>query len=259
MKTTFLISIVLAFFYTNVQAQNEPIQELFSAYIKDVNDLYDTNDPSKIESYFLPEFKANETYVGLESKIRRRTINLEEFLVGFRGLASDESIDANVSIDDINYVSQGKSQGTISATLSLDLKIKEKTIEKSIFSVTMVALKSDNDNWRFIHSDQIQTIEERTSGNCLCYFYERKGSYATQLFYPNGIDYQSVFNDFRIVETGSERKIVTGNREFSWAPIGKIVSIENDTEVGASQDTEEAIILILNELYKEQCTNIYPK
>lgn len=144
----------------------------------------------------------------------------------------------------------------------MNLMVDGKSAEKGGFSVNMAATKNDDTGeWKFVHSDNIRTVEERNAGTCISYFYERKNGYVTEVYYPTGFEYQKNLDVFTLRNAGGKRTININYREYEWETGGKVLDVYNDTktEIGSSKDPKEAITFILGQLYGDNCLSFSTK
>ena len=206
--------------------------------------------------YFDREFRTNQTYIGLTGKVTRRSQDISGFASGLKGLTSDREINLNLTIDEVTSVGQGPRTATLTAKITMDLVVNGKSAEKGGFSVNMAATKSEDDGkWRFVHSDQIRTVEERQAGNCISYFYERKNGFVTEVYYPIGFEYEKNLDVFTMKMVDGKRTININYRQYEWDNDGKVLDVYNDTktEIGSSNDPKEAITFILGQMYGDNC------
>ena len=257
MKHFLLVVACITIFSVSVKGQDEPVVKLFQAYIQDLNDLNKTQDFEGLMNYFHPDFRIELTYVGLTGKVSRKSRDLAQFASGLQDFASEETIELDLKVDKINGVVQGSKSATISATVNMDLKMNGQNAEKGGFMVNMVAVKSEDDQWKFVHSDQIRTVEERYAGTCLCYFYKRDNGYVTEVFYPTGLEYQKQLDVFKIQTKDQVKIITTKDRQYEWHSGGKLSAVyaDNKKALGSAKGEKEAITLILKQLYQDSCLN----
>lgn len=256
MKKMISAVIVLTLLSAHVKAQEAPITQLFKGYIKELNDLNKTKDLNRVLKFFDPSFETNQTYIGLSGVARRSTRDFSDFTADLQVLTTDRDVQLNLKIDKINDVVQGSRSGTISASLTMDILVDRKIAEKGSFNVTMAAAKAKaGSRWLFIHSDNIRTVEERNAGRCICYFYERKNDFVTELSYPVGFDYYKILDTFRFRNHNDVRTIHVDDRWYEWEKSGEILDLQGGakTEVGTAQDPKGAAVVILGQIYQENC------
>lgn len=264
MKNIALIIIILTLFSGRVNAQEEIVSKLFQDYIKEVNNLDKTRDVKRVLRFFDQNFQTNQTYLGLQGVVSRSSQDISGFAKGLQGLISDRDIKLNLTVNKITNISQGRTKATISANLTMDLLVDGNSAEKGGFVVNMAATKSQKTGeWRFVHSDNIRTVEERKAGKCVCYFYERKDGYVTELFYPVGFEYENKLDVFTMRTDDNDLRTIKANyRQYEWDKSGKVIDVfyeDSRKEMGTAKNAKDAITLILAEKYKNNCLGFTQK
>ena len=256
MKKIIAAMIVLAFVSVEVKSQDEPMTKLFKEYIKELNDLNKTKDLNRVLKFLDPSFETNQTYIGLSGVARRSTRDFSDFAADLQVFTTDRDIQLNLKIDKINDVVQGSRSGTITASLTMDVLVDGKIAEKGSFNITMAAIKAKaGSRWLFVHSDNIRTVEERNAGRCICYFYERKNDFVTELSYPVGFDYYKILDTFKFRNHNDVRTVHVDDRWYEWEKSGKILDLQDEakTEIGTAQDPKGVAVVILGQIYQENC------
>lgn len=241
-------------------AQNKSVGDTFREYITELNGLSKNRDITRVVRYFDRDYVFTETYIGLTGRSSRVEGKISDFRNSIKGILSEENVQLNLKIEKLNEIAQDEIYGTISATLSVDLVVDGKQLEKNGFNVTMTAIKNKLGKWRFIQGDIVRKLEKREAGNCVCYFYERNDDFVTELIYPIGFDYRRILDDFKFRGDKNDRYIKTGYRQFAWDKDGAIKEIYLEEgekpSVGLADEKKEAIMVILNNIYSDECISI---
>lgn len=246
-----------------LMAQDEPIEKLLYGYVDEVNALNKTKDISRLLKFFDIDFRANQTTISLTGKLSRKSSTLNEFLGELEGLVkSDLDIDPNLDIKEIVNIEQGTNKATITANLGTDVMIEGKDSEKNSITVTMIASLSKDGDWKFVHSDIISNINEKNTGKCYCYFYERgSNDFITMLYYPDGIEYERAYNAFSFKGNENLQKVKSDHGMYEWAK-GDLLSVETNGEkkiVGKATSNKEVMVNILGQMYSENCLDFVVK
>ena len=258
MKNSIVLFICLTLCSTNLLAQDEPIRQLFKRYIKEINDLNKTKDVSRVVQYLDSAFTSNQTYIGLTGRVGRTTQDFAKFSAGMQGLTSDRDISLGLRIKEITNVFQGTDVGVLSAALTMDFTIDGTSAEKGNFTVNMIATKdSDGDTWKFVHSDNIRMVEERSAGMCGCSVFERKNGFVTEVNYPIGFEYVEKLDVFKVRTIDNVKTINVNYRQYEWEDSGKVMDVvgESKTKIGSAKDSKEMVKLILAHIYADNCVS----
>lgn len=245
-------------------AQDEvAIKKLFNTYIQELNDLNKNKDLKRVLNLLDPEFEINETYIGLTGKVVRTTNDRADHANELQIFISDDKdVKLGLTIDEITNIKQGTKMATISATLTMDIIADGISAEKGGFTVNMAARLNNKEEWKFIQSDNIRTVEERNSGTCACFFYERKSGFVTELYYPVGFEYTKILDVFTINQKKKTKTIGVNYKQYEWEKGGELFDPFGDdgrTKIGSVQDEKDAIILILGQMYEDHCLDFLKK
>jgi len=250
---TLTLSIVIQ---TMATAQNKPVENLFRSYIEEINNLNKAKKIKRVTRLISKEVSINQTIVGMDGKTISSSLDFPTFTAGLKGLISAHDLMPNLTIDEISNVSQGDERGTLTALVSMNLSSNGKLLDKSFFLVNIVAAKfENNDNWQIIYLSNVQKVEERNAGNCICYIYKREDRYASEVIYPSGFEYKQNFDSFVVKGDRSPRTITTGDEQYLWTSGGNIQSFSgtNTTTIGSAKTIDEAIFFFLGKKYKDHC------
>lgn len=260
MKTLTIFALLIFLSFSDGIAQSKSMEDNFKDYIGELNALNKNKNIKNVTIFLSRDFVHTNTYVGLTGRSSRREGNFLDYKNSLKGLISNEDVDINLKISKVNSIVEDEAFGTISATLSMQLSINQKDLEKNEFTITMTAIKDKLGKWKFIQSDAIRTLSERVAGSCVCYFYERKDDFVTELIYPNGFDFVRILNDFKFRTYDGKRVVKTGYKQFEWSKDGSMKQLHSEGEevelLETAADKKAAALSILSSLYNYECTEI---
>ena len=254
-----LIGLVLLLSMVSVQlkAQETEVEVLFKKYIKLINDLNETKDDEALIALFSKDFKSLITTTALNGQYNTITGDLERQKKTYRTIMRYETMDANLKILDISNVSQNDAKGTLTATLSSVIYIDGKEHEKNSYRVDVTIRKDENENWLFNYFYVDRTLEERKRGVCVAYFYERLENYIVEINYPAVSSYKKEYYPFHFEFYDDIRKIREADHDYLWNADNTVMYEMSEQKIeGTAKTKKEAVGLILQNYYKDQCYEI---
>lgn len=257
MKRLVGFTLILTLLSTNAVSQETAVEKQFRRYVKLLNDLNETKDDNALIDLFAPDFKSLITTTALSGKNNTVTGNLDRQKKLFRKIRAYETIDINLKILELSNINQNEGKGSLTAKLSSVLYIDGKEHEKNSYIIDATIKKNDNGNWKFDYFYVDRTLEERKRGICVAYFYERKENYIVELNYPAVSDYMKAYYPFRFEFIDGSRKIIETDHDYFWKADNSVIfEIDEKAIEGTAESKKEAVGLILQNYYKDQCSEI---
>lgn len=249
-----LISTMLSI---NAISQETAIEKQVKQYVKLLNNLNETKDEAALIALFAPDFKSLITTTALSGKNNTMAGDLARQKQIFRKVMAYETIDINLKILELSNVNQNEGKGSLTAKLSSILFIDGQEYEKNSYIIDATIKKDESGKWLFDYFYVDRTLEERRKGICVAYFYERKDNYIVEINYPSVSDYSKAYFPFRFEFIDGSRRIIEKEHDYLWKADNTIIyEINEKTLAGTAENKKEAVGLILQDHYSEQCSEI---
>ena len=258
MKKVILLSLSILFLASISYSQNASIEELLKTYVKEIADLNETKDVSRVLLLFDKSYTTKKTNVAMSGQTSEWEYDLDHFKGNLSKLISVEGMDFRIKILETYDLKKNDKHSAISARIGVEVVVDGVSYEESSYIVTFEAILKGDNNWVFSHGDVTQKLDKRNKGVCTCHFYEREGDFVAMINYPAIYEYKKEYDLFNFrLNDDKERIIKSGYEEFVWKKSGEIMSITSrDNVIGKADGKKEAIHLILNSHFKKQCTEI---
>ncbi|MEN7548339.1 hypothetical protein AAG747_10500 [Rapidithrix thailandica] len=211
--------------------------------------------------YYHPQMISDVTRININGKIRKEQNTYEDLKEQLSNLARNELTTVhNITVSDI-FV-QAKDVGIIRFTDTYEHKYKGKLMQKGTQLVTATA-KKQKEGWRILYMSIVEVENEKLLSICPCQLFEGQGSeddFVTKTTIPQGTTTKDIMESFVFRNNQKHRYIRAGEDIFTWTAKNDVWTINGEGaklhKVGKAESKAEAIQLILQKKYTENCINI---
>ncbi len=258
MKKINLLTLLMFFVYASSFAQEEAVKDLLSNYINAVNKLPTTKSNIEVTQYFHENYKNYTADLGLSGVVNRSASNLNEYTEQVEELISNNDYTLMLNVEKILYTNQKSRVGTIAALINFENKYENKIADKGTILLNIIASKVDG-TWKIMHSNTTRISESKDVGQCTCNIYKKGETslrYVAEVFYPSGLQIGQDYSSYRIASKNGKRYVISDNEDYTW-------NENNEIHLGATligktepEDVKEAIRLISETNFKDNCTKM---
>jgi len=265
MKTSSLfMGFVCLFLSLSLSAQHEKdeatIRKQITNFTSAFSEFTAKKDKNVVLRLMTPDASANITYIDLNNNVRSRYYNYASFVNRLDAFIASGQV-KRYSNTVIHSVKVNGNIGVVSLSNNVSLNQGSETLLKGSQIATFV-MKKINNLWK-IHSYSLtETTDEKYKGDCYCDLFSKGTSdYASKVKVPTGSNYTDNLDIFSFRQESNNTYIIVGDKNYKWVENINIYTLDESGQtvrlLGKARNQQEAVIVILkNDLYMENCTNV---
>ncbi|MCS7005510.1 MAG: nuclear transport factor 2 family protein [Cytophagales bacterium] len=243
------------------------LREEFEKFVKAYQTILTHKDPKSVMRFMSPALKSCFYTSGITDKMKLIEGTLADFENHLLKLIRTEGMSMTYAVDKILLIKTRENTGNLVYTVNFETRINGAIWSKGFETVMLIYRKIDGD-WKIIHFTSLNIEDEKEKGVCQSEFYlaSETGNYMTKTTIPSGRGYTTNVDNFAFTMANQERIILVGDTAYKWKPLGEIW-LQKEGKVGEYSDVlfigkahtldkEDAIMLILRNMYKDNCSEI---
>lgn len=253
----------------DTEAEAKVITQVIRDFAREYSNLSQSKDKMKVLRFFNRRMRSNMNFIRIGGRVNVAEGTYEKFEDNIESLISSE-LSIKHEVAEVFHVTVKGDIGVVSYQNNFEVMKGKDLLSKGAQLVT-ITQKKFPEGWRIILYNVTEIEDEKLKGNCLCELFESTVAgidYVSKVIVPGGTSYNTTLVNFIFRRTDKEGEIIikTESDYYKWYKDGEgelflydIDKKETVEKIGVSKEKDQAVILILEDLYSERCTNMVMK